>query len=399
MAIMNISSPSQRIPENTFSLFALGFRPFFLAAGAAAVVLLLAWMYILSSATPLQTYYGVAGWHSHEMLFGFVSAVIAGFLLTATRNWTSVQTLSGAKLGALVVLWLAARVVALFPHVIPGWLIAGIDLIFVPLLALSLALPIIKADKKPQLIFVAILMTMFVANLLVHLHVLGVMQDVFDVGIRLALNSVLLIIVIMAGRVLPFFTERGAPGAEPKKWRWIEYGAIASMLTLLVMDLFFPDSQLRTVVLALLFIFHAIRLWGWYSMLVWRVPLLWVLHLGYLWLVIGFAFEAVASFSSQYEVLAMHCYAAAIGVLCLGMMARVSLGHTGRKLQAAKVMAWAFGMINIAMLIRVFAPLLLIEWSTPAVVISGILWAGAFLIFLFVYVPILFYARVDGQPG
>ena len=399
MTILNISSPGKQVPPERFSLFELGFRPFFLLAGLAAAVLMMTWVVVMASDAAFDSYYGRVGWHGHEMLFGFAVAVIAGFLLTAARNWTGVQTLKGIGLVGLVVLWLLARLAALFPQVLPLWLIALLDLAFIPVLAVALAVPILKANKKPQLIFVAVLSVMFVANLLVHLQLLGVTSATFDIGITLAMNCVLLIIVIMAGRVVPFFTERGAPGSVQKKWPWVERLAIGSVVALLLLESLVPLPGLVALALGVAAIIHAVRWWGWYSKLIWPVPLLWVLHLGYLWLVLGFALKSMALMGIASDVLALHALAAAISVLCLGMMARVALGHTGRKLEIARLMVWAFALLNIAMVVRVLGPMLVPGMALQVVVFSGVLWALAFSIFLLIYIPILIRARVDGQPG
>ncbi len=399
MTILNISSPGKQIPPERFSLFELGFRPFFLLAGLAAAVLIAIWVFVVASQAEFSSYYGLVGWHSHEMLFGFAVAVIAGFLLTAARNWTGVQTLKGAGLIGLVTLWLLARLAALFPHMLPLWLIALLDLAFIPVLAVALAVPILKANKKPQLVFVVVLAVMFIANVLVHLQLLGVTSATFNTGIVLAINCVLLIIVIMAGRVVPFFTERGAPGSVQKKWPWVERLAIGSVVVLLLIEALLPLPWLLALVLGVAAIVHAVRWWGWYSKLIWSVPLLWVLHLGYLWLVVGFTLKSLAVMGMGSEVLALHALAAAISVLCIGMMARVALGHTGRKLEIAKVMTWAFALLNVAMAVRVLAPMIVPGMAPQAVVVSGVLWSAAFIIFLSIYIPILVRARVDGQPG
>ncbi len=399
MAQINIESSQKPVPPDRFSLFELGFRPFFLMAGLAAVVLISAWVIMLASGESINSYYGLSGWHNHEMVFGFTAAVIGGFLLTAVRNWTSVQTLKGTWLALLVLLWLLARISALMPQLIPSWLIAMLDLAFIPLLALALIVPIVKANKQPQLVFVAVLTVMFAANLMVHLQILGLTNNSAESGITLAMNCVLLIIVIMAGRVLPFFTERGAPGAKPQKWPWLERLAIAVMVALMIVQLLLPMPWLIASVAAAATLIHLIRLWGWHSKLVWSVPLLWVLHLGYLWLIVGFAMTAISTASGMDSVLAVHAQAGAIAVLCLGMMARVSLGHTGRTLEAAKFMTWAFVLINLAMVARVFGPLIAADLTAQLVLLSALLWTAAFVIFLAVYIPILIRARVDGQPG
>lgn len=395
MSVINITPPSQQIPADRFSLFAMGFRPFFILAALAGVLLIGAWVAVLSLGTALQSPYGEILWHSHEMVFGFAVAVIAGFLLTAVRNWTSAHTLTGPPLIAMAILWLAGRVLALLP--VPNIVLALVDLLFLPALAIALLMPIIKANKKPQLIFVAIVMLMFVANLLVHLQLLGVTAASAEAGIRLGMNAILLTIIIMAGRVLPFFIERGAPGTTPKKWPWLEKLAVATFLFYMLWELLFGHSLWFSMLAALMAGIHCARLWAWYERPIWQVPLLWVLVLGYGWLLVGFVLMALSATPWASVSLANHAFAASIAVLSLGMMARVALGHTGRELKPAKLMSWAFALLNIAMLLRVFGIMLMPDMVL--LTISGLAWMAAFAIYAIVYWPILSRARIDGQPG
>lgn len=368
-------------------------------AGLAALGLISLWLLTVSGRIDLDTYYGQIGWHSHEMVFGFAVAVIAGFLLTAVRNWTNVQTLHGPWLGALVGAWLLGRIAPVLPGVPPG-LVAICDLTFLPLLAAAVAVPIIRSNKKPQLIFVAVLSLLFTSNLLVHLQWLGVTADTASLGITLGINTVVLLIVIMAGRVFPFFTVRGAPGAKSQTWPWVERLAFASLLLFMATELIIPQSLLLVPLAIFAAVVHSIRCWGWFSRGVWKVPLLWVLYLGYSWLVLGLCFKALAVLTWLPQTLALHALAATIGVLCLGMMARVALGHTGRLLQPAKTIVVAFAVINVAMLVRVFGPLFVaVDKVMNVVIIAGLLWLIAFSIFVVIYFPMLVKARIDGQPG
>ncbi len=399
MTLINIEALQNPIPAGRFSLFELGFRPFFLAAAAAAIALMLWWLALLLSVVEADAYYGAAVWHSHEMVFGFAVAVIAGFLLTAVRNWTSSNTLKGGLLIAIVMLWLAGRLLPLLSSVLPMWLVAAVDLAFLPLLALSLAIPIVRAKKPPQLIFVAMLLLLLIGNVMVHLEMLGITTASAGAGIALAINTIVLMIAIMAGRVLPMFTKNGAPGSEPRKWPWLEKTVIAIMIALLIVELFYPQAWLLAALAAVAALAHAARLWGWFSPRVWSVPLLWVLYLGYAWLVLGYALKALVITEMIAPVLVMHAIAAAISILCLGMMSRVALGHTGRALMPVRSMSWAFVIINLAMVVRVLVPMFVPGWSAPATLVSGGLWLVAFVLFVYVYLPILCRARVDGQPG
>jgi len=397
--MINANSLLNPIPPDRLSLFALGFRPFFLAAGLAAVVLLAVWSMLLSGVELSVGYYGARLWHGHEMLFGFATAVIAGFLLTAVRNWTSQATPSGWPLAGLVGVWLLGRLLPLFHGHVPDLLIAAVDLAFLPLLALVLVGPILRSRKRPQLIFVAMLLLLASANLLIHLERLGVTAASALQGVTLAMNTILLLIMVMAGRVLPFFIERGAPGSQPGKWPWLERGAVGLMIVLVAVELVWPQPVLIGVVCVGLALSHGARLLGWYDRRVWRAPLLWVLVIGYGWLVVGMTLKGAEYLGLLTTPMSTHAFAAAIAVLCLGMMARVALGHTGRALQLANAMVASFITLIAAMVVRLVVPLLPSAWSALALGIAVTLWLGAFVIFLLVYFPILIRARVDGQPG
>ena len=348
----------------------------------------------------LTNYYGMVGWHSHEMVFGYASAVIAGFLLTAVRNWTGMQTPAGAGLAALSALWLAGRIVPFVPDAFPRWLIALADLLFLPALAVSLAIPLLRSGQKRNLFFIPLLGAFALADLLVHLEVVGFAYGSARAGVFLGLDLIILLIVIMGGRVIPFFTERALTDVSPRRWQWIEWLSIASVIAFLLADIFLPGSILLGVMAGLAAGSNGLRLIGWYTEKLWSVPLLWVLHLGYAWIVAGFCLKALAAVSLVPPQLTIHAFTVGgIGVLTLGMMARVSLGHTGRPLRAAKPVAFAFILINLAAALRGIFPIIFPYWLPQLVALSGGLWILSFLIFLAIYTPILIRPRVDGRPG
>lgn len=395
MALIGISDP--RRPARGWAPFALGFRPFFLLAGLAALLLIALWGWMYGGSHLLVNYYGFIGWHSHEMLFGYSSAVVTGFLLTAVRNWTGVQTLRGAPLAALAAVWLAGRLVPFLP--LPAWLIAGVDLSFLPLFAIALATPLLRARHYKSLMFVAIIATLFAGNLLIHLQLLGLTGGGGRAGTYLAVYLTLLTVVIMGGRVIPFFTEKGLPpGFARREWRWVERLAPAGVVLAGVTDILWPGSPLFAACALLAAVANGWRLAGWYHRGIWRVPLLWVLQLGYAWLVAGFGLMALGAMGWFPPLQALHALTVgAIGGISLGMMARVTLGHTGRMLVPPPAMTWAFALLYLATAARVFLPLWLAP--QPAIAVSAALWAGAFLLFVVLYAPMLLRARVDGQPG
>jgi uncharacterized protein involved in response to NO len=409
--------PEQHMPEARLSVdinpsrgglapFALGFRPFFLGAGVVALALMGVWLGVLFGYLPPPGYYPGTAWHAHEMLFGYVAAVIAGFLLTAVRNWTGMPTPTGARLGALFGLWLAARVAPFLP--VPGLAVAALDLAFFPVLALSLARPLWRGDNRANRVFLALLAAMTLAALLVHLGALGLAAGTAMAGDRLMLDLAVLTLLVVAGRVMPFFTERGVPGARANIRHAVELLtftlAPALVLAHLVGALAGPWRGLATEIGAALAaglaLVQAARFLGWHDSRAWRNPMLAVLYTGYLWLILGLALDAVAGLGWIAPFPALHALTAgAFGVFTLGMMTRVTLGHTGRVVESSPATSAAFVLINAAALARVLPPLLAPGLYGTWLVVSGVLWMLAFAVFLWVYAPMLLRPRIDGRPG
>ncbi|HEY7715426.1 MAG TPA: NnrS family protein [Candidatus Binatia bacterium] len=381
-------------------LFALGFRPFFLFGGIFAVLLAAAWIVVFVGGFAFDTYYGQIAWHSHEMIFGYAAAVIAGFLLTAVRNWTDRPTPVGSVLAGMVTLWLFGRILPVFPADFSAWFIALIDLAFLPALALGIGVPLVRSGERRNLLFLPLLAALWAANFLVHAEVLGIAPQLARSGIFLGLDLIILLIVIMGGRVIPFFTERALPDVMIRRWPTIEWLSPLSVVIFLLLDLFLPDTVWSAVVAAFAACINGIRLAGWYAHRYWGVPLLWVLHLGYGWIVLGFLLKAGAGFGIVPPQFTIHAFTVGgIGVLTLGMMARVALGHTGRALTVGTAMAGAFGLLNLAAVARGLLPIFYPQWFSQLITTSGVLWVLGFLIFVVIYTPILTQPRIDGRPG
>jgi uncharacterized protein involved in response to NO len=381
-------------------VFNLGFRPFFLLSGAFAIILMALWIPLFTGGRALSTYYGQIGWHSHEMIFGYTVGVIAGFLLTSVRNWTGRSTATGGSLATLVTLWLLGRILPFFAATMPAWLISVVDLAFLPALTASIGVPLVRHGEKRNLLFLPLILGLFFANLLVHLELLGLFPGVARHGIYLGLYLIILLIVIMGGRVIPFFTERALPGALIKRRPLIEWLAPLSVIVFILAELLFPTSKVAGALAGLACIVNGIRVVSWYSHRYWQVPLLWVLHLGYGWIVVGFLLKAAASLGLVAAQFTIHAFTVGgIGVLTIGMMARVSLGHTARPLKVTSSIAVAFALLNIAAVLRGLLPSIFPLWFSQLVILSGMLWIAAFLIFVIVYAPILTQPRIDGQPG
>jgi uncharacterized protein involved in response to NO len=394
----SIDRPGEGVPPGGLAPFALGFRPFFLAAGIYAALLMALWLLVLRGTLDIGEMSPLV-WHGHEMLFGFTVAVIAGFLLTAAQNWTGIRTPSGAPLAALFLLWLAGRVGFLVPGLRPC-LVATIDLAFLPVLALVLALPILKAKQLHNFPFPVMLLALTAANALVHGGALGWTPGTASMGLHLAVYVVVTMIVVMGGRVIPSFTDNKLH-TRARRWKSIEWLVPVATLGALIAALIAPDSPVTALLAALAAMVHVIRLAGWYTSKYWSVPLLWILHLGYAWIALGFALLALSAAGiTATAVSSLHAFTAGgIGVLTLGMMARVSLGHTGRMLEPAPVMTRAFVAINLAALIRVALPLLFPGVYMQIMAAAGVAWMAAFGLFVVVYAPMLLRPRVDGKPG
>jgi len=393
---VQVSQPSVE-KRRGFSLLALGFRPFFLAAAVFAVLLMVIFMLGIETGIWHYNYFPLPLWHAHEMLFGFTVAVIAGFLLTAVRNWTGMDTATGYALLVLVLLWLGGRVVSAVPGV-PEWLIVLIDLAFLPVLALVLAKPILKSKQMRNLSVPSLLLLMAVGNGLLYAEMLG-LSDAVN-GLWFSVGAILMLISLIAGRVMPFFTGRAIPDAVIKKYPMVEGLALPVIALWMVMELLFPDRTVSAVAALAAALLHAVRLYGWSCRGAWREPMLWVIHMAYGWLVAGFLLLALAGFGAGSKLLALHGWTiGAIGMFALGMMARVALGHTGRPVSAHPAVVWAFLLLAASALIRVFMPLLFPSVSEVALLISASGWVLAFATFVWIYAPYLIQPRADGAEG
>ncbi|MGZ4981268.1 MAG: NnrS family protein [Methylobacter sp.] len=387
-------------PIFDYPLFALGFRAFFALAGLAALVLIVFWNAIYSGTLTSEHYYPNNYWHAHEMLLGYAVAVIAGFLLTAVKNWTGKPTITGDQLASLCLLWLYGRILPFYAGALPDVLIALVDFSFLPILAYQVSKPIIQAKQFGNLFFIGLLLLLALGNGLIHTEMLGLQDNSAAIGIQLVVATIIILILIIAGRVFPFFTERGIPGTLVIRNPLLDSLSVASAVIVFALQLFDISGTLLALAAVIAIVVNIARLAGWYVRRIWYVPLLWVLYAGYGWIILGFILTALSAYSVVLPTLALHAFTlGGIGVLTLGMMARVSLGHTGRALKASNAIAIAFVLINVAALFRVLLPIAMPHWYENLLYLSTLSWLSAFSLFIFVYAPILTSARVDGQEG
>lgn len=383
-------------------ILALGFRPFFLAAGIWAVLSLGVWLAMLRGWLPMDDYYGGTTWHAHELLFGYGLAVIAGFLLTATRNWTGIATASGMELGGLVMLWLAGRVAPLVP--VPGVLVAALDSAFPLAVAWSLYRPLWWGPNPVNRVFLALLVGMSLASLLVHLEALGLSARTALAGDRLMLGLILLTLLVVAGRVLPFFSQSAIKDARPRSIPWVERLTFGLAVLWVATDAGalagLPLGEWAGALGLILALVQGLRLAAWHHRRVWTIPILAVLYSGYLWLILGLILNGLAHWGLLAVFPALHALTiGAVGVFTLGMMGRVTLGHTGRAMVASPLTLASYLALNLAVVLRVGGPLLWPAAHGDWVMASGALWVLAFGAFLWVHAPMLIGPRADGRPG
>jgi len=397
MKIALQKTPAPQPPR--LALFELGFRPFFAMAGIAAVAQLLLWLTMLQFHWPASAgYYSLLGWHAHEMLFGYAVAVVAGFLLTAVRNWTGRPAPVRWPLAALALLWLAGRLLPWFDTLLPHWLIALTDLAFLPLLAGVIAVPLLQDRKPHNLVFPPLLLLMAGANLLIHGERLADWPDNSLIGQRLMLDLLVTLLVVFGGRVIPLFSRNALPGMQPESRAWVERSAVWGSWAFALLHPLPLPHWLLAILASSLALLHAIRLAGWHDRRIWAQPMLWMLHLGYGWIIIGYLLSAATLLDWLPSSAATHALAVgAVGLLTLGMMSRVALGHSGRLIAAAPITRYAFILLASAGVLRVVVAAVGLDYRWLA--LSGGLWIAAFAAFLWVYLPILIRPRIDGRSG
>jgi len=386
-------------------LLRLGFRPFFLSGAVFSIIAIILWLLMYKGAVNLLPLGGGYWWHIHEMIFGFGCAIIAGFLLTAVQNWTGVRGAQGSTLLILFLLWLAGRVVVLFPDILGGLLSTIIDLSFLPTVAFVLAKPIVAIKQYRNLFFVPLLLLFTFSNLEMHLAIYY--PDTFTITFA-AYAGVMLVtflMSVMAGRVTPMFTANGTKTPKTTPLPWLDKATNGSLAIAMIYLLFQPligfSEIFFGVILIIAGIFQAMRWLRWRPWITLGVPLLWSIHLSIKFIASGLIILGISYLIA--EIPSNHIWhlltVGGMGGLILAMISRVSLGHTGRPLSPPKAMTFAYVFIMLAALIRSLGPWALPEKTLLFIDISGTFWLFAFGIFVITYGPMLMSARKDGRPG
>lgn len=375
-----------------------GFRPFFLGGALWAVGALSLWLTTLGGAVAIPSAFDALAWHRHEMLFGFVGAVIAGFLLTAIPNWTGRLPIAGGPLASLFILWLAGRLAMLLSASLGPAIAAIIDVGFYLTLAVVAAREVIAANNR-NVPIVGLVLLFGIANGLDHLAAAGVFIDP-ALPWQLAVALVTLMISLIGGRIVPSFTRnwlakrgvsRGLPG-QPNRFDMTTIGLTGLALLSWIAA---PSGWLPGMLLAIAAAAQGIRLARWKGWMAVRDPLVLVLHVGYAWIPVGLALLAAAQLGAAVpQSAAVHALTSgAMGTMILAVMTRASLGHTGRELRAGPATTLIYLLVTTGAVLRVAASLSVVGYRL-GMEAAGLCWIGSFVLFVLSYGPILFAPRL-----
>jgi uncharacterized protein involved in response to NO len=363
------------------AILASGHRPFFLLAGLSAMLLVPVWLAAWAGQLPLSS-----GWHGHEMIFAFAGAAIGGFLMAAVPKWTNGTPVLGKRLLLLIGLWLAGRVGML----VPG--LAWLDLAYLPVLAAFIGADIWRARNSRNYQVPAMLLVLSLLNLGWHLE--------FEPALRGGVYLVAALIALIGGRIVPAFTQSGLRMAGQRNVvcdtpAWLDAVAVPAVLAVVISEALAPWSVLSGGTALLAGLVLLARMWRWHSLATGRVPLVWILHVGYVWVPVGFLLKAGFDLGGWGDPLAaLHALTAgAIATMILAVGSRAALGHSGRPLVPSRWTVLSYVLVTAAAAVRVFG------WGEAAVMAAGGLWTAGWAVFCVVYWPILTRPRLDGLPG
>jgi uncharacterized protein involved in response to NO len=373
------------------AILSYGFRPFFLLGAIYSACAVFIWLAIFSGDAALPTEFAARDWHVHEMLFGYLAAVVTGFLLTAIPNWTGRLPLQGVPLFVLVAVWLAGRV-AMAASSIIGWRAAAlIDLLFLVMVAGAALREIIAGRNWRNAKVVVIICVLAIANAAFHAesHLAGVA----DYSARAGIAAVVTLIMLIGGRIVPSFTRnwlaRENPGRLPEPFGRFDALAVLFSVGALALWVGMPDKRLTGVALGLAAVLQAWRLARWAGDRSLREPLLAILHIGFAFVPLGFGLLALSAFADVPRTVGIHAWTTgAFGTMTLAVMTRATLGHTGHELKASVATQFIYAAVIAAAIFRIWAGLQ--PGSALALLhIAGTAWVAAFAGFALVYGPLL----------
>jgi uncharacterized protein involved in response to NO len=373
-----------------------GFRPFFFLGALYSVISLVLWGgFYAGYIVPPYFMIDAVSWHAHEMIYGFSMAIVAGFLLTAVANWTGGAPARQMHLAGLCLLWLLGRVVMHFDFGLPAWAIIAVESAFIPALALSLAIPLIRSWNKRNFIFLTLLSVLFACDL-------WFLLTINMAALHAALMMILIMISLIGGRIIPAFTVAALrrKGIETYQTPQIkmDVAALVSLVAVALCLVFAKGTPILGIAAGVSCLIHGLRMRHYHTLKTFDDPLVWILHAGYCWLVVGLGLLALTGFGALGVAAVIHALTAgAIGSMILGMICRVTLGHTGRDLKLGALSTLSFFAIQVTAIARVFGPIFMPDHMNEWVIGSAALWSLCFAAYLWVYTPMLFTARPDGQ--
>ena len=389
---MTLSTADQMRQWRGPAILSFGFRPMFLLASLWAVLAMVAWMAMLSGALSLPTRLDAVSWHAHEFLFGYLAAVIAGFLLTAVPNWTGRLPVVGWKIAGLAVLWLLGRLAILASIYLPVWAVTIADIAFLIVLCGVILREIVAGRNWRNLPVLALVGLLILANLLFHIEAADGGFAAQSVGLRFGLSVALVLMTLIGGRIIPSFTRNWLVGQghsarpAPPMQRFDKATILVSVLALVAWT-GAPTHMFTGGALVLMAVLNGMRLLRWQGIQTRREPLVWVLHVAYGFIPLGALMTGVAILSPHVitQVAALHVWTVgAIGLLTMAVMTRATLGHTGRPLHAGL----ATTVIYLALIFAVFARVAA-DWMPPLRMVlvdsAGFFWIAGFAGFVLIY--------------
>ncbi|WP_019274126.1 NnrS family protein [Vibrio coralliilyticus] len=394
--MLNITD--KKVEEAIPPILRLGFRPFFLLGAVYAVIAVALWVWMFQNGQPVALRVPALWWHVHEMLFGFSMAIVVGFVLTAVQNWTGINGTKHYRLAVLVGLWLLPRVLFWTPA--PLWLISSIEALFIAFAAYEVGCRVIKAKGWKNLFFVPLFVLAIAANFASYATIKGMPPFPSSAVWQAMLWWFTILLSVMGGRVIPFFTARRFNFEKPQPMTWLEWTANLPLVSLFILS-FFPVTfaQLGPSLMVISGLAHLVRVMRWQPWRTVKEPLVWALHLAYLCIPVSLLLRGLLDNPFAGHNM-LHLFAiGALGGLILAMIARVTMGHTGRAIYQGPNMALAFAMLTAAALVRSVGVVLWPAQMMSMIDISGLLWVLAFTLYVIKFGPMLLKARVDGHPG
>lgn len=369
------------------AILSYGFRPFFLFGSIYAGLAIVVWLALFLGGIEIPTAFSPRDWHVHEMLYGFLPAVVTGFLLTAVPNWTGRLPLQGRPLLVLVLVWAAGRCAVTFSAWLGWQLAAAIDVSFLLLVAAAIGREILAGRNWQNLKVLVVLSVLATGNLAFHLE--ANLGGAADYGIRIGIAALVALIVLIGGRIVPSFTrnwlKRRNPGRMPAPFGRYDIASMIVAIAALLAWCAWPEARLTGAALTMAGLAQAARLARWAGERAWHDPLVIILHLAYAFIPLGFFLVGGASFGWIPTSAGIHAWTGgAFGTMTLAVMSRATLGHTGRALVASPATQLVYGLVLLAAGARVWAALQP-QHAITLLALAGFAWAAAFLGFAFAY--------------